>query len=82
MENHSNVVITTKLRPSEMQKFRIVSLKEILLGVLQRKTPLVILEVWDRGPGRATLVEAMKQSGYRPVFQAGTKEIYKRTGAK
>ncbi|MGH8003321.1 MAG: glycosyltransferase family 39 protein, partial [Limisphaerales bacterium] len=82
MENHSNVVITTKLLPSQMKKYRIVSLKEIFLGVLEGKTRLVILEVWDRGPGRASLVEALKQSGFSLILQIGTKEIYKWTEKK
>ena len=80
MENHSNVVITVKLTPAQMQKYRIVSLKEIFLGVLEHKTRLVILEVWDRGPGRAELNRALQFSGFVPIFQIGGKTICKWSG--
>ena len=82
MENHSSVVITVKMTPAQREKYRIVSLEEIFLGVLRQKTRLVILEVWDRGPGRASLTEAMKASGFAPILQIGAKEIYKWNGKK
>lgn len=80
MENHSNVVISPKLRPSEQEKYRIVAIRAIFMGVLQHRTRLVILEVWDRGPGRKSLEEALKFSGFARIMETGGKEVYKWSG--
>jgi hypothetical protein len=77
MENHSNVVITVKLSEEEQKKYRIVSLRELFMGILEHRTRLVLFEVWNYGPGRSELNRALQESGFVPLLQfTGGKEIY------
>ncbi len=82
MENHSNMVISTELRPADREKYRIISNREIYLGFLEHKSRLVILTSRESGTARKYLEEALQIGGFVPILKAGAKEreVYKWSG--
>ncbi|HXF49637.1 MAG TPA: glycosyltransferase family 39 protein [Verrucomicrobiae bacterium] len=80
IENHSGVVISSRLHDAQREKYRILSVTELADAIAARKTRLIIFEIWIREPLRSQLLELMRQSGYERILQIGDREIYKWNG--
>ncbi len=80
MENHSGVVISSRLSEPQREKYRIISVAEIADAIAQHKARLIIFEIWIREPLRSQLLELMRSSGYERFLQIGDREIFKWNG--
>jgi len=79
MENHSGIVISSKLDESQREKYRILSVAELADVIARREVRLIIFELWIREPLRSELLDLMAKSGYEQVLQIGNREIYRIT---
>ncbi|MCI0405862.1 MAG: hypothetical protein L0209_07290, partial [candidate division Zixibacteria bacterium] len=77
MENHSGVVISSRLDDAERKKYRIFSVAQIADAIAQHRIRLIVFEIWIREPLRSELLDLMQKSGYERILQIGDREIYR-----
>ena len=81
MENHSGIVISSRLDENRRGKYKILSVAELAGVIARREVRLIIFEIWIREPLRSQLLDLMAQSGYVRILQIGGREIYRLTSA-